>query len=66
MRGDCGCALVCWRDFHFKLAHELCDRYNVLAFEALNLDARKQLWGRKVSDLGFARFIEIAAWVAFK
>jgi len=26
----------------------------------------KRLWGRKVSDLGFAQFVEIVEWVAFK
>lgn len=27
---------------------------------------RTLLWGRKVSDLGFAQFMDIMAWVAFK
>ncbi len=26
----------------------------------------KRLWGRKVSDLGFAQFMSILEWVAFK
>jgi hypothetical protein len=30
-----------------KLAHDLCDRYDVLVFETLNMDAMKRLWGRK-------------------
>ncbi len=38
------------RDFHFQLAHDLCDKYDVLVFETLNMDAMKRLWGRKVSD----------------
>jgi putative transposase len=54
------------RDFHFKLAHLLCDNYDVLVFEDLNIAAMKKLWGRKVSDLGFAQFIEILKWVSFK
>ncbi len=54
------------RDFHFQLAHDLCDKYDVLVFETLNMDAMKRLWGRKVSDLGFAQFVTIAEWVAFK
>lgn len=54
------------RDFHFQLANDLCDRYDVLTFETLNIDAMKRLWGRKVSDLGFAQFVEIVEWVAFK
>ncbi len=54
------------RDFHFKLALRLCDEYDVLCFEDLNLQGMKALWGRKVSDLGFASFMNILEWVAFK
>lgn len=54
------------RDFHFKLAHRLCDEYDVMVFEDLNLQGMKALWGRKVSDLGFAQFVTILEWVAFK
>jgi len=54
------------RDHHFKLAHRLCDEYDVLYFEDLNLEGMKRLWGRKVSDLGFASFLSILEWVAFK
>jgi putative transposase len=54
------------RDFHFKLAHLLCKHYDVLVFEDLNIAAMKKLWGRKISDLGFAQFIEILKWVTFK
>ncbi len=53
-------------DFHFQLAHDLCDQYDVMVFEDLNLDAMKRLWGRKVSDLGFAQFVKVLDWVAFK
>ncbi len=31
------------RDFHFKLAHKLCDEYDLLCFEDLNLDGAN-LW----------------------
>jgi putative transposase len=54
------------QDHHFKLAHELCDEYEVLCFEDLNLRGMKALWGRKVSDLGFAQFLSILEWVALK
>jgi putative transposase len=54
------------RDFHFKLAHLLCDDYDVLVFEDLNIAAMKKLWGRKISDLGFAQFMKILEGVAFK
>ena len=54
------------RDHHFKLAHALCDEYDRLYFEDLNLAGMKAMWGRKVSDLGFANFMNTLALVAFK
>jgi len=51
-------------DFHWKLAHDLTDRYDVICFETLNLKGMKRLWGRKISDLGFAAFIAILKYVA--
>jgi putative transposase len=54
------------RDFHYQLAHDLCDEYEVLVFEDLNIAAMKRLWGRKVSDLGFTSFLKITEWVASK
>ncbi|MDZ4672062.1 MAG: transposase [Phototrophicales bacterium] len=53
-------------EFHFQLAHDLCDQYDVMVFEDLNLDAMKRLWGRKISDLGFAQFVKVLDWGAFK
>src|SRR5690606_36078973 len=53
-------------DFHFQWAHQLCDEYDTIVVEDLNLEGMKRLWGRKVSDLGFAQFINIRQWVAFK
>ncbi|MEO1670223.1 MAG: transposase, partial [Cyanobacteria bacterium J06631_2] len=38
------------KDWFWKLAHDLTDKYDVLIFEDLNLDGMKRLWGRKVSD----------------
>jgi len=54
------------RDHHFKLAHQLCREYDTLCLEDLNLVGMKALWGRKVSDLGFANFVTILKWVALK
>ena len=53
-------------NFHFQLAHDLCDQYDVMFFEDLNIAAMKRLWGRKVSDLGFSQFIKVLEWVAMK
>ena len=52
------------RDWFFKLANDLVFKYDVLCIEDLNLDAMKRLWGRKVSDLGYAEFISILEWKA--
>ena len=41
------------KDWFWKLAHELTNKYDVLIFEDLNLKGMKKLWGRKVSDLSF-------------
>ena len=51
-------------DFHWKLAHNLTDRYDWIALESLNLKGMKSLWGRKVSDLGFYDFVQKLKYVA--
>ena len=52
--------------YHWQLANELVKKYDVLCFETLNLQGMKKLWGRKVSDLGFADFLQKLQWVAHK
>ncbi|MEM7725443.1 MAG: transposase [Cyanobacteria bacterium P01_A01_bin.45] len=47
------------RDWFWKLADDLTNRYDVLIFEDLNLDGMKRLWGKKVSDLSMKTFLEI-------
>jgi len=62
------------RDWFFKLAHRLCDQYEKLCFEGLNLDGMKRLWGRKVyedvalskSDDGNQRRKRVTGAVIFK
>ena len=51
-------------DFHWKLAHELTDLYDEIRLEDLNLQGMKALWGRKVSDLGFADFVKKLVYIA--
>ena len=46
-------------DSHFKLAINLVRNYDNLFFEDLCLTGMKKLWGRKVSDYGFATFLNI-------
>ena len=45
-------------DFFFKLANELSTFDNIF-IEDLNLKAMQMLWGRKVSDVSFAKFVKI-------
>lgn len=54
------------RDYFYKLAHQLCDQYDYLFFEDLNLKGMSKLWGHKIHDLAFATFLEILKHVADK
>ena len=54
------------RDWFWKLAHELTDKFNILCFETLNLKGMQRLWGRKISDLALGEFLQILEWVAKK
>jgi len=53
-------------DAHWKLAHELASKFDTLFFEDLNIKGMQKLWGRKVSDLGFATFLPIQEQVCQK
>ena len=53
-------------DFHWQLASELCKRFDTIAIETLNLEGMKRLWGRKVSDLAFYKFVEILKYKCIK
>ena len=44
-------------DQHWKLAIELCQKFDILFFEDLNLNGMKRLWGKQVSDLAFGEFL---------
>jgi putative transposase len=50
--------------FHWSLAHDLCAQYDTIRLETLHLQGMKALWGRKVSDLGFAGCVDILHHVA--
>jgi len=52
-------------DWQWKTAKAIVRDFDVICIEDLNLDGMKRLWGRKVSDLGFAEFVwklECLAW----
>jgi putative transposase len=52
------------RDWFFKLAHELTDRYDQLFFEDLAMKGMQTLWGRKVDDIARSEFMGILQYVA--
>ena len=54
------------RDFQWKLAHDLCRRFDTIFIETLNLSGMSRMWGRKMHDLGHASFCDILAEVAAK
>jgi len=53
-------------DFQWKLANKLIRKYDVLCFEDLNMKAMQMLWGRKISDLAFAAFMNKVEYLATK
>lgn len=52
------------RDWFFKLAHDLTDRYDQLFFEDLSMKGMQALWGRKIGDLARSEFMGILTYVA--
>ncbi|MDF5738460.1 MULTISPECIES: RNA-guided endonuclease InsQ/TnpB family protein [unclassified Nostoc] len=54
------------RDWFWKLALSLTNKFDGLCFETLNLKGMQRLWGRKISDLAFGEFLQILEWVAKK
>ncbi len=52
------------RDWYFKTAKALVTQYDVIYLETLNLKAMQKMWGRKISDYGFAEFVTILKYQA--
>lgn len=53
-------------DFQWKLAHDLCRRYDHIFIEDLSLTGMTRLWGRKMSDLAHSEFVSKMEYVAGK
>lgn len=53
-------------DYQWKLAHELCRRYDFIFIEDLNLTGMIKLWGRKMNDLAHGAFVAKLMQVADK
>lgn len=53
-------------DYQWKLAHELCKKYDYIFIEDLNLSGMTRLWGRKMNDLAHGAFVSKLEYVASK
>ena len=53
-------------DFQWKLAHELCRKYDRIFIEDLNLEGMSKRWGRKMNDLAHADFVRKLEYIATK
>ena len=53
-------------DWQWKTARLLAWRYDTICLEDLNIEGMKRLWGRKVSDLAFAGFVEKLKYLCAK
>lgn len=44
-------------DWQWKVAHQLCKKYDLICVEDLNIASMMKMWGRKVNDLAFSDFL---------
>lgn len=54
------------QEFQWKLARKLVETYDTLYFETLDFQEMKARWGRKLSDLAPASFLEILKYLCLK
>ncbi|MEG4320323.1 MULTISPECIES: transposase [unclassified Microcoleus] len=55
------------KDWHFKLAHKLCDDAGMLFVEDINFRSwAKGMLGKHTLDAGFGQFVSILEWVCWK
>lgn len=53
-------------DWQWKTARAIVQGFDVICIEDLNLEGMKRLWGRKVTDYGFAEFVAKLEYLAWK
>ncbi|MBQ0074572.1 MAG: transposase [Prevotella sp.] len=53
-------------DWQWKLAHDLCRKYDFIFIEDLSLNGMTKMWGRKMSDLAHGEFVNKLEYVAGK
>ncbi len=55
------------KDFHFKLAHKLCDQAGMIFVEDIDFRTwAKGMLGKHTLDAGFGQFLTILQWVCWK
>ena len=54
------------KDWQYKLANDLCQKYDYVFIEDLNIEGMRRLWGKKISDLSHSSFVSILEHVAAK
>ena len=55
------------KDYHFKLAHHLCDQAGMIFVQDINFKAwAKGMLSKHTLDAGFGKFFNILAWVCWK
>ncbi|MFP5271018.1 RNA-guided endonuclease InsQ/TnpB family protein [Coleofasciculus sp.] len=55
------------KDWHFKLAHKLCDSAGMIFVEDIDFRVwAKGLFGKHTLDAGFGQFVSILKWVCWK
>jgi len=55
------------KDWHFKLAHRLCDRAGMIFVEDINFRTwQRGMLSKHSADAGFGQFIKILQWVCWK
>lgn len=53
-------------DFHWKTANQIVGKYALICLEDLNIKGMQKRFGRKISDLGFAEFVNKLKYKAEK
>lgn len=54
------------KDFHWKIANQIVGKYALICLENLNIKGMQRKFGRKISDLGFAEFVNKLKYMAEK
>ncbi len=55
------------KDWHFKLAHHLCDEAGMIFVEDINFVSwQKGMLSKSSADAGFGQFVNILEWVCFR